>query len=427
MRNLTNATIWSAGRRWMWAGSVGLVLSGSMTSASAGLFGGCHDSGCSDVYTPGECAAECADAAGCDDLGCTDDGCCLHGDEPFTLASLVLGDDAPFTFGGWANAGYHNRPTGLFNNHPDRFNLHQLYGYVERVADGSEGLDYGFRADGVYGVDAQDTQAFGEPAPQGHFDTTFDNGIYGFAVPQAYLELAYGDLSVKLGHFYTLIGYETVTAPDNFFYSHSYTFYNSEPFTHTGALATYNASDDTTLYGGYVFGWDTGFDRFTTGNPGDTSRGSAGIFGFSQALSEDLTLTYIGLAGDMGLNGAGYNHSVVFDYQVTDKLNYVLQSDYVDLQQLRSIGINNFLFYTITDTVAVGGRAEWYRSTVGSPVPGQQFESLYVYTAGLNYRPIANLVIRPEVRHQTGSDRIVQSLGGVTEGAIFGVDAVLTF
>ena len=45
----------------------------------------------------------------------------------------------------------------------------------------------------------------------------FDHGIYGFALPQVYGEVAMGDLSVKMGHFFTIIGYEVVTAPDNFF------------------------------------------------------------------------------------------------------------------------------------------------------------------------------------------------------------------
>jgi len=30
-----------------------------------------------------------------------------------------------------------------------------------------------------------------------------------------------GHLTVRMGHFYTILGYETVTAPKNFFYSHA--------------------------------------------------------------------------------------------------------------------------------------------------------------------------------------------------------------
>ena len=67
-------------------------------------------------------------------------------------------------------------------------------------------------------------------------------------------------MSIIAGHFYTLIGYEVVGAPGNFFYSHSYTMYNSEPFTHTGALAQYAVGDNLTTYAGWVMGWDSGFE-----------------------------------------------------------------------------------------------------------------------------------------------------------------------
>ena len=53
-------------------------------------------------------------------------------------------------------------------------------------------------------------------------------------MPQLYADFAYNRLTVRLGHFYTIIGYEVVTAPDNFFSSHAYTMQYGEPFTHTG-------------------------------------------------------------------------------------------------------------------------------------------------------------------------------------------------
>ena len=42
------------------------------------------------------------------------------------------------------------------------------------------------------------------------------------------------------GDFFTMVGYEVVAAPEDFFYSHAYTVYNAEPFTHTGVLATFD-------------------------------------------------------------------------------------------------------------------------------------------------------------------------------------------
>lgn len=451
MRSLRTGFIWSTGRRWLWAGSFGLAMTGTAFGQDCAP-GGCgpdccelHEQNAAKMYAeynkllgvtgtccPDSCAAPadvCADE-------CVGDGCAGEGHcggelgDPWTLQGAICGNDPcnppVVTFGGWTQNGYHSASTGLFNSHPDQLVSHQNYFFAERVADGSEGLGFGFRGDYLYGADAQDTQAFGDPnAPDGHWDNEWDRGIYGSAIPQLYAEVAMGDLSVKAGKFYTLVGYHVVTAPDNFFYSHPFTMYNSEPFTHTGVLGTYTASDSTTLYGGWVAGWDTGFDRFSDG---DESRGSAAIFGVSQGLGDALTVTYIGLAGDMGVVGEGYNHSVVADFALTDKLNYVVQSDYTNLN-FDSISLVNFLFYTINDKWGVGGRAEWWKQNL---LTNGGWESAYEVTAGINYRPIANLVIRPEYRYQWGSDSITNLAGwrgqpaAIDEG-IFGIDAILTF
>ena len=337
-------------------------------------------------------------------------------------------------------SGYHDDSTGQFNNRPGHFANHQSWLYAEREADGSEGLDFGFRADVMYGLDANDTQAFGNnpgnfdfhPDSPGNF---FNRGSYGWAIPQLYAEAAYGDFSVIAGHFYTLLGYEVVTAPDNFFYSHAFTMYNAEAFTHTGVLSTYNASDDVTLYNGYTFGWDTGFDQF---DDVDGSQGSNYLGGASVALTDSLTVTYITTIGDLGFAGEGYTHSIVADYQITDDLNYVFQTDYFDTEQAEDTGspaspeafetgqtqfysVNQYLFYTLSDRVSVGGRAEWFKVDT---------DSIYQATAGVNIRPTANLVIRPEYRYHWGSDRGFSNIGdgtAVNDEGIFGVDAIVTF
>ena len=295
----------------------------------------------------------------------------------------------------------------------------------------------------MYGIDSGDTQAFGnEP---GNFDylNGWDRGAtYGFAMPQLYGEVAMGDLSIIAGHFYTLLGYEVVTAPDNFFYSHAFTTYNSEAFTHTGVLATYAASDALTLYGGYTLGWDTGFDQFTRGG----ERGSSFLGGFSYAASDATTVTFITTAGDFGNIGDGYSHSLVIDTAITDRLNYVIQSDVLNREiavtdaeqfgsdifgdpnagialrnaanaRIETVGINQYLLYSINDRLAVGGRAEWWKA---------DSDSIYAITGGLNIRPTANLVIRPEVRYEwdpgQDNDILVED-----QNTIFGIDAIVTF
>ena len=67
-------------------------------------------------------------------------------------------------------------------------------------------------------------------------------------MPELYAEVycPWGNgLSMKLGHIYSILGYECVTAPNNFFYSHSYLFQYAEPKTFTGLLGATNLGDFT--------------------------------------------------------------------------------------------------------------------------------------------------------------------------------------
>lgn len=321
-------------------------------------------------------------------------------------------DDGPwklFNFenvnvGGWFQAGYHSESNDLFNNQPDSFNLHQGYFFAEKVAEAKDGrLGYGFRFDALYGIDAGDTQSFGNNP--GNFDTADSfqrGGGFGWAIPQLYGEVAGENWSVKVGHFYTLIGYEVVTAPDNFFYSHAITQFNSEPFTHTGAIGTFNVSDDTTVYAGWTAGWDTGFDQF--------ENGSNFLGGISTALTDKTTMTYITTIGDFGARGGdAYAHSFVFDTQVTDNFNWVVQSDLLRVAETGedNVGINQYFLYDINDKLAFGTRVEWWKgdSLTGYaphggvlPVDGGS-HSYYDVTFGFNVKPTQNLIIRPEYRY----------------------------
>ncbi len=95
--------------------------------------------------------------------------------------------------------GYHSDNTRLsqnrgdllaFNDVPNDLNLQQGWMYFEKVADGSNGFDWGFRFDGMYGTDAQKTQAFGNDNDTWDAAASYDHGVYGWALPQAYLEVA---------------------------------------------------------------------------------------------------------------------------------------------------------------------------------------------------------------------------------------------
>lgn len=370
----------------------------------------------------GACIDAACDALGCDALGC--DSCYLFGpSEAWDLGDNLFCEDSGWDIGGWLQFGYHSDNDGVFNQHPGSFDAQQVYLYAEKKADGSCGVGFGGRVDLLYGTDAPNTQSFGNNPGRFDYLNGWDHGVYGWAMPQAYGEVAYGDLSVKVGHFYTLLGYQVVPATGNFFYSIPYTFNFSEAFTHTGALATYKASDNVTLYGGWTLGWDSGFDQLNQGN--------SFLGGASVGVTDDVTVTYILTAGNLGWIGEGYTHSIVADYKINDKWEYVFQSDLVGVDSpagghYDTIGVNQYLFYTINDCTKAGARVEWWKAD------GQ---SLYEMAYGINYKPMANLLLRPEVRYNwTPNENLPGVLPAVGSAAndyddnlIFGIDAIVTF
>src|SRR5262249_55515722 len=142
--------------------------------------------------------------------------------------------------------------------------MNQLYLYTEKQTktDGC-GWDWGYRVDLLYGSDNRFTTASGlETRAQFQQPKWSTQRFYGPALPQMYAQVAYNDLTVKLGHFYAPVGYEVVPATGNFFPSLPYTFQYGEPFTFTGMHALWKASETVTIGAGFTQGWDN-FDAST--------------------------------------------------------------------------------------------------------------------------------------------------------------------
>jgi len=386
----------------------------------------CQDKACRPQRTgPGfvdRCGSLCS---GCGDMFTSELG------DPFTINSLLWDecDDPCFTVGGWTQVGYSNNNDGAFNTRPDKFNLNQQWMYIEKIADGSDGFGWGGRIDAIYGQDAANTQAFGNNFGRYDFSDSFNYGAqYGWAIPQAYAQVAYDNVSVKVGHFFTLQGYEVVAATGNFFYSHALTMNYTEPFTHTGALATITVSDQLEVYAGWVAGWDSGFDRL--------NGASAWHGGFKVTPMENMSFIYTSTAGNLGWIGDGYSQSAIVTTNVTDQLTSVIGSDLVHTNAgvypagapsgntFNSISAYNYLIYQINDRTGVGMRNEWTK------VDGISYNS---FTAGFNYKPVANVVVRPEYRYNYSAAGDNMPAGGrnplgieVNQG-ILAVDAILTY
>ena len=253
--------------------------------------------------------------------------------------------DNGITIGLWGNAGItynaespdnnFNGPV-TFGDRSGEFQLNQLNLFIQRaVATEGDAWDFGGRFDAMFGTDSIFTQAYGVPS----FDVntglantnrnswdlnilgTKGNRFYGMALPQAYLEsyVPVGNgLNVKAGHFYTPIGYETVPAPDNFFYTHAYTMQYGEPFTHTGVMGNYAVDKNWGVMGGVTTasatgGWDGGWNQ-GLGNWG-------GLFGTTwtsddKGTSANVSGTY-GAASEHN-SSAWALYSVVLKHNITD-------------------------------------------------------------------------------------------------------------
>jgi len=382
-------------------------------------------------------------------------------DEPIRYLQLESLAERRFQTYGWLAAGIGANNWGTpfngtitFSDRNWQFMMNQLYLVNERTLDTDGGdWDIGGRIDLLYGTDSIFTTTAGLDA----FNVGVFNGFavprwssskyYGLAMPQLYAEVGRGDLTLRFGHFYTIIGYEVVPAIGNFFYSICSTFQYGEPFTHTGMLSTWKPNDQLTTYAGIVNGWDnwdSGTPSYTIPTyPGfDNNAGFLGGIAFKSS-DESQTLSLTTYSGNVpcpmnyapfeAISGNRSNISVVYTNKLTERLTYVLQHDdgwqfglpnglfpTVQGQQnglAQWYGFVNNLFYRFNDTFTGGMRFEYFRDNNGFRVytplrnynyavgPAGSFYTggfqgnFWEVTFGLNIRASRNLVFRPELRY----------------------------
>ena len=316
--------------------------------------------------------------------------------------------------GGWVETGFQNRSDLMFNELPGKFEVDQVWLYLDKPTSCRN--RFGFHLDAVYGVDGQDLQAFGNP-PAGNpvgWDNNWDHGIYGWALPQAYVEVGNGRSTVRAGKFLAPFGYEGLPATDNFFYSHTYTRYFTEPVSQTGVVGEFGNGCNSVMLGATA-GWDTAFKN--------TDHGFNGIVGLQLRLGNNLRMNATSAIGDMGLRGSGSLTSIVMEACLSRYSSFVSQMDVLDLNidSANEISWINYFFYSINPCLGLGTRLEWWKSNNPLVITNGTTSSTWDWTMGINYRPNANVVIRPELRYDWGA-------AALSPGAtIFAVDAIVTF
>lgn len=172
----------------------------------------------------------------------------------------------------------------------DAFSINQAKLVLEHPLDDAEAAA-GFRVDFLAGQDAQRVHSYGLFSSTTN-ELTRRQGAGSTSemdLEQAYVNfrLPVGSgLEVKLGKFVSPAGSETIDAPANWFFSHSYIFGFGEPFTLTGALLSYQWNDWLDTQVGVVNGWDAVQDN----NSGKTVVGRAGVTLFDGRLKNAVTV-----------------------------------------------------------------------------------------------------------------------------------------
>lgn len=403
--------------------------------------------------------------------------------------------DSGIKVGGWINAGAtfnpnfpgngYNGPV-TFADRANRFQLNQFNIFIQRtVLTEGKSFDIGGRFDFMFGTDAIYTQAFGippfdvnsgQPLNRGNWDLDLccsSTRTYGIALPQAYAEVYVpvgNGLNLKVGHFYSPTGYETVAAPDNFFYTHAYTFNNGEPFTHTGLMGNYSLNKNWSLMGGATTGsatggWDGGFNK-QLGNWG----GLGGITWTSNDMRSSINVTGTYSETSTRSNQPWGMYSVVLQHRVTTKTHFVLHHTHGyaggvllngSPKNAEWFGISTHLYYDLLEDLSIGVRGEWFHdrdgfrvfspfrvlaatnhtgfSFAGAFAPTAVPADYYAVTLGMNWKPakrlkvdwkpMQKLNIRPNIRYDRadGIDQSYRPFDSRKDQFLFSVDATIPF
>ncbi len=346
----------------------------------------------------------------------------------------------------WNTANPADRFNGpvTWTDRANEYQLNQLYLYAEKATDTKGcGVDFGYRADVMFGTDYRFNTAAGletrGPVEFQH-PVISQQRFYGTAFTQFYGEVAIDNLKIKAGHWYAPVGYEVVPTTGNFFPSLPYTFQYGEPFTMTGVIATYQANENVSYGGGVIHGWD---------NFANVANKNASFVGtYTEKFSDGAALAIantIGNEPNQQTSAAGavtsfrYLQTNVYSRPlkgISDKLNYVAQSDFgyqsnalLNGHVARWYGLNQYLFYKVSDRLTYGIRSEWFRDEEGYRVGGflgtTDLGSLrglsttrsgyqgnfYETTMGANYKFSANTTIRPYARFDWFSGTALNGAG----------------
>lgn len=261
---------------------------------------------------------------------------------------------------------------------------------------GMEGEKSGFVADLVFGTRGADA-VFGSQGDPNYPSNVIVNQLYTYwNVSDA--------ATLTFGNFNTFLGYEVISPAANFNYSTSYMF-SYGPFSHSGLKLDYAASDDLSFMVGVFNPTDA-----TDFNPVDTY--TAGLqVGFKGVYLNFLYGDQTGSTDDID---ATFQADLTAGFDVTDEfyvgVNATINSTSVDVAGVDNPGFYGaaaYLQYSLSDDFALGTRIEYFGTTGGIGIVGEDADgeaSVINFTVSAPYS-VGDLTFIPEVRFDTNSEK----------------------
>jgi hypothetical protein len=319
-------------------------------------------------------------------------------------------DGSRLQLSGWVEMGTtfgsapsNNLPLG-FNYRDNTISLQQNWVRFERpvVTSGTTEPTLGFRTDLILpGTDYRFTVARGLLSDQ----LTAKNGMpltYGIDPVQFYAEAYFPTigrgLDVKIGRFYGQYGVQSIEAPSNALFSHTYTFLDN-PFTQTGVVATLQLTPEWSIQSGLVVGQDVFFDGGELNYIGNVK--------WARTDGRDTATLSVILCSGRFNQPRGISNANLVDLVVTHKINSRLVYTFETLGGTEMnvpgigtanwLGVVNYLTRDFTPRLSGTARLEFWDDAQGLRTGSR---GLYTaLTTGLNIHPRKDLIFRPELRY----------------------------
>jgi hypothetical protein len=332
-------------------------------------------------------------------------------------------DDYGLEIHGHVEAGYtwnfQNPPTDqnafrVFDFEHDELVLNQIDLTLERrVNRRANKWDVGGVMEWIYGGDAGFIHANGifdwydgPRNPENQFDPT-----------QFYVDVAMpflGGSRLRLGKFVNLVGYESINPTTDFigFYSRSFVFGSGYPFTHFGALYTFDLNKNVTITAGVTRGDEQGFK--------DNNDAVSFLGSVNWQINKDMALYVANSTGPEQPDDNG-NYRTTWDatfyWQPTHRCRYLPNGYFLGEGAGAADGDSGYLYsvaalasYEMCREATFKLRGEYFRDEDGLRIPAGT--NLYELTVGLDVVPFAsdtwgrNLMIRPEFRFDFSDDDV---------------------